>query len=120
MHEFVDKYVSGTAQNVQGMYDDEYSRQQYNYSYVPEPDSVLREEIRQLHTAIETITQTQQYVQHQSESDTGLNQVRPEQERMSRVLSQMAESLDDLKNSRTQLVATRTGSNPFDEDFQED
>jgi hypothetical protein len=131
MREFVDKYVSGAAQNVQGVYDDEYSRQQYNYNYVPEPDSALREEIRQLHAAIETIKQspssraplppqTQQYVQHQSESDTGLNQVRREQERMSRVLSQMAESLDDLKNSRTQLVATQMGSNTFNEDFQED
>lgn len=130
MREFVDKYVVGTAQNMQGMYDDEYSRQQYNYNYVPEPESAIREEIRQLHAAIENLShkpsssrsplppQTQQFVQHQ-ESDSGWNQVRREQERMSRVMSQMAEALDDIKG-RNQFVATRTSSNSFDEDFRED
>ena len=131
MREYVDKYVPGPAQNVQSVYDDEYSRQQYNYNYVPEPESALREEVRQLQAALESMkqssssrsplpSQTQQFVQHQSESDAGLNQVRREQERMSRVLSQMAESLDELKTGRTQFVATRTGSTTFDEDFQED
>ena len=131
MREYVEKYVTGAAQNMQGTYDDEYSRQQYNYNnYAPEPESALREEIRQLQAAIEGLTnkpsssrsplppQQQQYVQHQ-ESDTGLNQLKREQERMSRVMAQMAETLEDIRG-RNQFVATRAGSNTFEEGFHED
>ncbi|KAJ2931776.1 hypothetical protein H1R20_g5318, partial [Candolleomyces eurysporus] len=133
MREYVDKYVTGAVQNMQGMYDeDEYSRQQFNYNYAPEAESVTREEFRQLQAAIESLAnkpsssrtplppQTQQFVQNQEpERDSGLNQIRREQERMSRVMSQMVETLDDLKG-RSQFVATRTTPSSFDEDFQED
>ncbi|KAJ2934217.1 hypothetical protein H1R20_g2869, partial [Candolleomyces eurysporus] len=133
MREYVDKYVTGAVQNMQGMYDeDEYSRQQFNYNYAPEVESVTREEFRQLQAAIESLAnkpsssqtplppQTQQFVQNQEpERDSGLNQIRREQERMSRVMSQMVETLDDLKG-RSQFVATRTTPSSFDEDFQED
>ncbi|RXW12960.1 hypothetical protein EST38_g12895 [Candolleomyces aberdarensis] len=131
MREMVEKYVAGVGQNMQGMYDDEYSRSQFNYNYAPETESVTCEEFRQLQAAIESLAnkpsssraplppQNQQFVQHQEpERDSGLNQIRREQERMSRVMSQMVETLDDLKG-RSQFVTTRTASN-FDEDFHED
>ena len=56
----------------------------------------------------------------QNQEDSGINQLRREQERMSRVMAQVVEALDDLKDrNQSQYVATRAG-NSFDEDFQED
>ncbi|KAJ2934717.1 hypothetical protein H1R20_g2383, partial [Candolleomyces eurysporus] len=129
MREYVDKYVAGTVQNVQNVYDDEYSRSQFNYnSYEAEP--VTRDDIRQLQAAIESLThknpssrtplpsQTQQFVQNQEES--GLNQLRREQERMSRVMAQLVDSLEDLKGrNQSQFVTTRATGNS-EEDFQDD
>ena len=106
MREYVDKYVAGAVQNVQNVYEDEYSRHQYNYNaYEPEP--VTREDIRQLQAAIEGLShkasssrtplpsQNQQFVQNQE--DSSLNQLKREQERMSRVMSQLVDLLEDLK-----------------------
>ncbi|KAJ2928514.1 hypothetical protein H1R20_g8585, partial [Candolleomyces eurysporus] len=119
MHEYVDKYMAGAVQNMQGMYDeDEYSWQQFNYNYAPEVESVTREEFQQLQAAIESLAnkpsssqtplppQMQQFVQNQElERNSGLNQIRRKQECMSRVMSQLVETLDDLKG-RSQFVAT--------------
>ncbi|RXW13246.1 hypothetical protein EST38_g12607 [Candolleomyces aberdarensis] len=129
MREYVDKYVVGTVQNVQNVYDDEYSRNQFNYNAY-EAEAVTREDIRQLQAAIESLThknssartplpsQTQQFVQNQEESS--LNQIRREQERMSRVMSQLADTLEDLKGrGQSQFVTTRTNGNS-EEDFQDD
>ena len=128
MRETVDKYVAGPAQNLQSMYDDEFTRQQFSYSYASEPDSQLREEVRQLQAVIEGLknsnsrtplpSQTQQFVQHQKEDDSGINAVRREQEKMNRVLAQLTDTLDELKGGRAQFVNTRRTRD--DEDFQDD
>ena len=129
MREYVDKYVAGAVQNVQNVYEDEYSRHQYNYNaYEPEP--VTREDIRQLQAAIEGLShkasslrtplpsQNQQFVQNQE--DSSLNQLKREQERMSRVMSQLVDSLEDLKGrGQSQFVTTRT-TGASEEDFQDD
>ena len=130
MREYVDKYVAGAVQNVQGVYDDEYSRNQFNYNSY-EPEVVTRDDIRQLQAAIEQLStkpsssrvplpsQTQQFVQNQDESS--LNQLRREQERMSRVMSQMVDTLEDLKGrNHQQFVNTRTNAAASEEDFHED